>query len=104
MVTDFIHFGAECIMPALLRAIIVIAMWFSASYCIKHRPSSLQRLEAAFLIISALFLVYVGRFAIELGDFDYQGGIILVMIYVGTFSRMSARYSITAFLYTLSVF
>ncbi len=96
IVTDLIHFGAECIMPALLRAIIVIAMWFSASYCIKYRPSSLQRLEAAFLIISALFLVYVGRFAIELGDFDYQGGIILVMIYVGTFSRMSARYSITA--------
>lgn len=96
MITDFIHFGAECIIPALLRAIIVIAMWFTASYCIKYKPSSLQQLEAAFLIISALFLVYVGRFAIELGDFDYQGGIIIVMIYVGTFSRLSASYSITA--------
>lgn len=96
IISDYINFGAQCIFPVVLRTVLFVIMMFVAAYCIKHKPNHLQQLEASLLVISALFLVYVGRIAIDFGNLDYQGGTILVMIYVGTFSRMSARYSLSA--------
>lgn len=95
IVTDYIHFGSECITPIIFRVILFLLMMAAARYCITNKPNVLELVESAFLVISSLFLVYVGRLAIELNNFDYQGGIILVMIYIGTFSRLSARYSIS---------
>ena len=95
IVTDYIHFGTECITPIAFRIVLFLMMMVVARYCIKHRPNVLEFVESTFLVISSLFLVYVGRLAIDLGNFDYQGGIVLVMIYIGTFSRLSAKYSIT---------
>lgn len=94
VITDFIHFGDQCIMPIILRVVLAGMMAGAAYYCINHRPNVLQQLESVTLITSALFLVVVGRIAIGFGNYDYQGGVILVMIYIGTFSRLSARYSL----------
>ena len=94
IITDFIHFGDQCIMPIVLRVILSALMAGAAYYCINNRPNILQQLESLLLITSALFLVVVGRIAIGFGNYDYQGGVSLVMIYLGTFSRLSARYSL----------
>ncbi|MFS1973093.1 GGDEF domain-containing protein [Vibrio splendidus] len=95
IVTDYIHFGTECVTPIIFRALLFLLMMAVARYCITNKPNVLELIESTFLVISSLFLVYVGRLAIELSNFDYQGGIILVMIYIGTFSRLSVKYSIS---------
>ena len=95
IVTDYIHFGTECVTPIIFRVLLFLLMMAVARYCITNKPNVLELIESTFLVISALFLVYVGRLAIELSNFDYQGGIILVMIYIGTFSRLSVKYSIS---------
>jgi len=97
-ITDVIHFKEESYLPVTLRISMCLAMIGSALYCLNFKPRSFQFFEAILLIFSSLFLVYVGRLAIDIGNYDYQGGILLVMIYTGTFSRMSARYSLTALL------
>ncbi|MCG9542209.1 GGDEF domain-containing protein [Vibrio sp. Isolate33] len=102
IVTDYIHFGTECLGPIISRFILFILMMAVASYCIKNKPNVLELVESIFLVISSLFLIYVGRLAVELNNFDYQGGIILVMIYIGTFSRLSAKYSITTLSFIFS--
>lgn len=104
IVTDYIHFGTECITPIIFRIILFLLMMAVARYCIRNTPNVLELIESTFLIISSLFLVYVGRLAIELNNYDYQGGVILVMIYIGTFSRLSAKYSITTLSFIFSAY
>lgn len=104
IVTDYIHFGTKCVTPIILRILLFLMMMAVARYCIKNKPNILEFVESTFLVISSLFLVYVGRLAIDLGNFDYQGGIILVMIYIGTFSRLSAKYSITTLSFIFSAY
>ncbi len=94
IVSDYVHFGKDGLAPIAYRFLLFLLMLAVARYCIKNRPNIFELVESAFLVISALFLAYVGRLAIELNNFDYQSGIILVMIYIGTFSRLSAKYSI----------
>ncbi|MEZ9765612.1 GGDEF domain-containing protein [Vibrio splendidus] len=95
IVTDYIHFGTECLTPIICRIILFLIMMAVARYCITNKPNVLELVESSFLIVCSIFLLYVGRLAIELNNFDYQGGIILVMIYIGTFSRLSVKYSIS---------
>ncbi|MGF1745745.1 GGDEF domain-containing protein [Vibrio minamisatsumaniensis] len=96
IVTDYIHFGTQCLTPLILRFVLCLSMIIVAKYCIKNNPRFFERIESVFLVVISFFLVYVGRLAIELDNFQYQGGIIIVMIYIGTFSRMSAKYGIIA--------
>ncbi|MBW3698287.1 GGDEF domain-containing protein [Vibrio sp. T187] len=93
-ITDVIHFGEVSFLPLVLRLLMCLVMIGTAYFCLHYRPRAFQIFEAALLIFSSAFLVYVGRLAINLENYDYQGGLLLVMIYTGTFSRMSARYSL----------
>lgn len=95
-ITDVVHFKEESYLPVILRISVCLAMIGSAFYCLNYKPRAFQFFEAVLLVFSSLFLVYVGRLAIDMGNYDYQGGILLVMVYAGTFSRMSARYSLAA--------
>ncbi|MGF1753905.1 GGDEF domain-containing protein [Vibrio makurazakiensis] len=94
VITDIIHFADSSYLPVILRMVTCAGMIASAYYCLQYRPRYFQTFESGLLIVASLFLVYVGQFAIGLQNYDYQGGLLLVMIYIGTFSRMSARYSV----------
>ncbi|WP_156904900.1 sensor domain-containing diguanylate cyclase [Ferrimonas senticii] len=65
--------------------------WFATR---ESKPPSQQIVETVTLISAGLFLTLVGRFAIHLGNDNYHGGTILLLIYTSAFSRLSLRYSL----------
>lgn len=82
---------------------VVFARIFLASsaavllYCAsRYQWRCLPILEVA-LFISAGFIVhFAGAIALSIGNTNYQSGSILLMLYIGTFSRLSFGYSLTA--------
>lgn len=96
IIGDIIHFGDAAFWPAVYR-FTLCSMMLSATYYIKnYRPKTLQAGEVLLLLSGSLFLVYIAELAFVINNTNYQDGIMLVLVYIGTFSRLSLRYSATA--------
>lgn len=96
LIGDVMHFGEAAFWPAIYR-LILCSIMLSATYYIKnHRPKALQTGEVLLLLSGSLFLVYIAELAFAINDTNYQDGIMLVLVYIGTFSRLSLKYSATA--------
>lgn len=96
LIGDVMHFGEAAFWPAIYR-LILCSIMLSATYYIKnYRPKALQTGEVLLLLSGSLFLVYIAELAFAINDTNYQDGIMLVLVYIGTFSRLSLKYSATA--------
>lgn len=61
---------------------------------IKNEWRQLERIEAIFVVLSGLILHWAGYLALKSGNSDYQSGVILLTLYIGTFSRLSIHLSL----------
>lgn len=104
LVGDYMHFGKDALWPAVYR-ISLCSIMLSATYYVKnYRPKYLQFGEVLLLLSGSLFLVYIAELAFAINDTNYQDGIMLVLVYIGTFSRLSLKYSSVALTGSLIIY
>ena len=76
----------------LLASIAALTLYFAS----KYRWRCLPLLEVSLFIWAGLIVHHSGIIALSIGNTDYQSGGILLMLYIGTFSRLSFGYSLVA--------
>ncbi len=102
--SDLLFFDDNAFWPVTYRIILGSAM-LAINYYIKQcYPRLLQACEVTLLLWSSLFLVYITTFAFEINGTNYQDGSILILIYIGTFSRLSIGYSIAGLTGALAIY
>lgn len=101
---DVMHFGEDAFRPAIYRLILCSIMLFTTYYIKNYRPKALQTGEVLLLLSGSLFLVYVAELAFTINNTNYQDGIMLVLVYIGTFSRLSLKYSAIALTGSLIIY
>ena len=104
LIGDYMHFGEEAFWPAIHRIILCSVMLVATYFVKNHSPKYLQLGEVLLLLSSSLFLVYIAGLAFAINDTNYQDGIMLVLVYIGTFSRLSLKYSSLALTGSLIIY
>ncbi|MCL9776160.1 GGDEF domain-containing protein [Vibrio methylphosphonaticus] len=95
-ITDFLvlqHHGFIIIAARFTLAIVATLCLYFAS---RHHWRGLPLLEVGLFIGAGLIVQYSGIIALHIGNTNYQSGGILLMLYIGTFSRLSFSYSVIA--------
>lgn len=62
----------------------------------KKNIGLIHRFEVTIVVTATLIVIWVCLAAIEQGNTDYQSGVVLMMVYMGTFSRLPIRESFLA--------
>lgn len=83
--------------PVVVARILLASSATVLLYCAsRYQWRCLPILEVALFISAGLIVHFAGAIALNLGNTNYQSGCILLMLYIGTFSRLSFGYSLAA--------
>ncbi|MGF1778089.1 diguanylate cyclase [Vibrio nomapromontoriensis] len=75
-----------------LATVAALSLYFAS----KNRWRGLPILEVSLFVCVGLIVHHAGIIALSIGNTNYQSGGILLMLYIGTFSRLSFGYSLIA--------
>ncbi|MGF1764151.1 GGDEF domain-containing protein [Aliivibrio kagoshimensis] len=93
-VVDAVHLGeytTEAILIRFTVSLISLVMLFIVK---KKSAKYLEQCELILLQLVNISIVWFGVLAINNGDYNYQSGVIIVMVYIAAFSRMSFPFSL----------
>ncbi|USD67701.1 GGDEF domain-containing protein [Vibrio sp. SCSIO 43136] len=100
--SDLIHFNHYLFEVVGGRLVIGVLLLIATYWVHSYKPKYLEITETIAISVVCLFLIGVGRIALANGDDNYQNGLILVIIYIGTFSRLSLRYAVPMICFALA--
>ncbi|QBF82351.1 GGDEF domain-containing protein [Shewanella maritima] len=96
LVFDYQHLEDDFSTAVFIRTTLsalcfAMMLWFK-----RHKPKLLNFAEFSLILVVYWSILYIGQLAIDVGDFNYQLGGTLVLVYVGALSRLPFHYSFCA--------
>lgn len=93
---DYQTLGHDSLNIVITRFLFVIVAATSLHVSVKRESKYLEAIEMVFFIFAGWLVNLVGYIAIDLGNNNYQSGVMLIMLYLGTLSRMRFSLSLTS--------
>ncbi|MCW8347414.1 GGDEF domain-containing protein [Vibrio sp. ZSDZ65] len=95
-ISDFLVLQQHSHIIVAARFTLAIIATLSLYFASLHRWRGLPQLEVSLFICAGFIVHHSGIIALSIGNTNYQSGGILLMLYIGTFSRLSFGYSLIA--------
>lgn len=91
---DIQHFDEQLPVVIGVRVVLAIAAVLFLLILSRQYPQYLMIGEAILVMLVFFALVYIGKLALNNGDYNYQSGVMLVLVYIAALSRMTFKYAL----------
>ncbi len=90
-ILDILALGSSAIQSIIVRILFVVFTSILMHYWAKNKKHYLEVIEMVAFILAGWLINWVGAIALQEGNNNYQNGVIMVLLYLGTVSRMRFR-------------